>query len=445
MVDGKILLDKKLAKLKLNIKRFFLGDEKKPFVSVSDKRIPAIIEFKDDITISLPSLKIDFRISKKNKSTAINIKDIKLLKAYLKNLPISVSGGNIKIFTDNFEHFTFDGTIYRDDCFIYLKEGSCLTRIPISGSFSEENFILKAFGGNLVFNEKKSLLKLHKVNLDLEKFFEIAGKSKSSSISKKMRISATHSNLRYEKYRLLTDRYELGLLPNGDFHFRGNLGRDKVTVSKKNKTIEILADKISDKMLHPLINFKGLQGGRYSLILKGIPGKTMKGEIDIDNGALSNFKAYNNVLAFMNAVPALATFNSPGFSRKGFVINHGIVKFTIYKGELLTFDKVLIKGKSATVSGDGTVNLVTKKINVDLAIQTAKGVGSLIGKLPVVGYILTGKNKSFLTVGLHIGGTLDKPVTKTSPIKDVLLLPFRMIERTFESGKNLQSEDITHF
>ena len=112
---------------------------------------------------------------------------------------------------------------------------------------------------------------------------------------------------------------------------------------------------------------------------------------------------------------------------------------------MLTFDKVLIKGKSATVSGDGTVNLVTKKINVDLAIQTAKGVGSLNGKLPVVGYILTGKNKSFLTVGLHIGGTLDKPVTKTSPIKDVLLLPFRMIERTFESGKNLQSEDITHF
>ena len=161
----------------------------------------------------------------------------------------------------------------------------------------------------------------------------------------------------------------------------------------------------------------------------------MKGVITLDGGVMSDFKAYNNVLAFINTIPALATLRSPGFSRKGFRIKKGLIKFTIAKGRILTFDSILIEGKSATISGDGVIDLETKKINVDLAIQTAKVMGKIIGSLPVVGYILTGENKSIMTVGLHIGGTLDNPTTKTSPVKDVLLLPFKMLERTLTGPK----------
>jgi len=166
--------------------------------------------------------------------------------------------------------------------------------------------------------------------------------------------------------------------------------------------------------------------------MSGVPGKMMRGVIRLENGIMSSFKAYNNVIALINTVPALATLSSPGFSARGFVIKHGEIKFTVAESRILTFDSVLIKGKSATISGDGVVDLESGKINIDLAIQTARGVGSLVGKLPVVGYILTGKNRSFFTVGLHIGGTLEKPEAKTSAIKDVLMLPFKMIERTFE-------------
>jgi len=221
-------------------------------------------------------------------------------------------------------------------------------------------------------------------------------------------------------------------LPGGNFHFRGELGQDSLIVTKHKEKLEIKADRIGDRMLHPLINFGGLQKGGYTLRMSGVPGKMMKGMIALENGVMSNFKAYNNVIALINTIPALATLSSPGFSAKGFVIKHGEIKFTVAEGKILTFDSVLIRGKSATISGDGIVNLETQKIDIDLAIQTAKGVGALVGKLPVVGYILTGKNRSFFTVGLHIGGTLEKPVTQTSPVKDVLMLPFKMLERTFD-------------
>ena len=143
-------------------------------------------------------------------------------------------------------------------------------------------------------------------------------------------------------------------------------------------------------------------------------------------------------MALINTIPALATFKSPGFNNKGFKIEQGIVKFTIINSNKLIFDSVFIEGKSATISGDGVIDLANKKIDIDLAIQTAKPIDNFINSIPVVGYIITGDDKSIMTVGLHIGGTLDKPKAETHAIKDVLMLPFNLIKRTI-NGKSKET------
>ena len=71
--------------------------------------------------------------------------------------------------------------------------------------------------------------------------------------------------------------------------------------------------------LHPLINFKGLKGGRYTFKAYGDPDKLMHGEIIIEGGVMRDFKAYNNTLAFHQyAYLHLATLSKPGYSRKRF-------------------------------------------------------------------------------------------------------------------------------
>ena len=429
-VEGNVDLKKKIVDLNLDVKSFHLGTEKKHFISLKKIKLPLKIDYKNDIFVALPTLKIKVKVSAKDGSREIKIEDLSLLKKNLKRLPININGGNLKITTKDNQSFQFDGLLRRNDCFIYEKESICHTRVPISGTFSQQSFMLKAFQGRLVYNSDKSLVTLRNLNFDLEKFFESSEKNAKSTLAQKMRVTGIRSVLRYGKSKLVTDRYDLGILPGGDFHFRGNLGQNSVIVTKRKKNLKIKADRVSDKMLHPLINFGGLQKGRYSVSISGTPGKMINGVITLDGGVMSDFKAYNNVLAFINTIPALATLRSPGFSRKGFRIKHGLIKFTIAKGRMLTFDSILIEGKSATISGDGVIDLETKKINVDLAIQTAKVMGKIIGSLPVVGYILTGENKSIMTVGLHVGGTLENPTTKTTPVKDVLLLPFKMLQRT---------------
>ena len=430
-VEGSVDLEKKIVALNLDVQSFYLGTEKKHFLSLERMKLPLKIDYNNDISVTLPTLKIKVKISAKDGSKEINIEDLSLLKKNLKGLPINIDGGTLRIMTKDDKKFQFDGLLRRNDCFIYEKESICHTQIPVSGTFTQQNFVLKAFNDRLVYNLGKSLVTLKNLNFDLEKFFETSEKNAKTTPIRKMRVTGIKSVLRYGKSKLVTDRYDLGILPGGDFHFRGNLGQDSVIVTKRKNKLEIKANGVSDKMLHPLIHFNGLQKGRYSVSISGIPGKMIQGAITLDGGVMSDFKAYNNVLAFINTIPALATLRSPGFSGKGFRIKQGSIKFTIAKSRILTFDSILIEGKSATISGDGVIDLKTKKIKVDLAIQTAKAIGKLIGSLPVVGYILTGENKSIMTVGLHIGGTLENPITKTTPVKDVLLLPFKMLERTF--------------
>ena len=241
--------------------------------------------------------------------------------------------------------------------------------------------------------------------------------------------------MRYGKYTLLTDSYDIEISPKGNIKAFGSLDGDIVKFSKKGKNISVKALRVKDRMLHPLIEFKGLKKGRYTLKKWGNPDKVMRGQIIVEGGIMSGFKAYNNTLAFINAIPAIATLSSPGFSEKGFKIDEGVVDYRMI-GDRVIFDSVYIKGRSATIVGKGEINLKKKTINMKLAIQTARELGKFVGNLPLLGYILMGKDKS-MTVGLTITGSMHKPKVKTSAAQDILSLPLQIIKRTLESPAHI--------
>ena len=439
-VNGKVYLKKKKIDLSLDIASLDLGTKEKRFLSIRKTKLPLAINFQKDLLFSLPTVKTDIRVSAKDKSTVIEIGDLSIIKKYLRNFPVTIDGGNLKIRTKDFVHYQYSGLVKRNGCFFYQKETACLTRVPISGSFSKDKLIFNAFQKRFSYNSQKSLINLTNLNLDLKAFFKHLEKKsvkQSGGMTQQIKVKGKKSAIRYEKFKLLTDSYTMLLPAGGNFTFDGRLGSDTVTVVKKKKNLTIKALRITDKMLHPLINFSGLQKGRYSVIISGDPDKVMKGEITLDGGVMRDFKAYNNVLAFINAIPALATLNSPGFSSKGYKIKKGSIKFSISDDKLF-FDSVFVEGSSATISGDGVVDLKTKAVNVELAIQTVREIGKVVGSVPVVGYILTGENKGVVTVGLKISGTLENPRVKTNPVKDVLLMPFDMIKRTLTTPAHIK-------
>ena len=435
--NGKVDLKKKQATLKLHIGDLSLGKKKEKFLVMKNKDLDVKIDYAKH-TIAIPTLKV--KVHKQDKKYLIQLLDLKKIKPYLKNLDISMDGGKLDIRTTHFVRYDFKGVLKRNACFFYDKGNVCHTQVPCHGQVTNKAFIVNAFNDRLKINLGKSLINVSRLNIDLKAFFKAKeqkkySKSKTKTMAKKLTINGKKSKLRYGDYTLVTDHYKIVLSPNGNIDARGSLKGDKVKLIKKRKNITIEAIRVHDTLLHPMINFKGLQNGRYTFKSYGDPDKVMHGKIIIEGGVMKGFKAYNNTLAFINTLPALATLHSPGYSKKGFTIKNGVAKYRKI-GDKIFFDSIHIEGTSANFVGEGMIDLKKQTINMNIAIQTAREFGKVVGSVPILGYILMGDDKS-MTVGLKISGPLSKPVVKTSATKEILKLPLDLIKRTLKAPGHL--------
>ncbi|MBT8348249.1 MAG: hypothetical protein HKP62_02235, partial [Sulfurovum sp.] len=419
MLNGEIDVQKKKADLVLDTKRVILGDEKEIFFVLKDQKIPFVLDYTKNINVEIPNLSL--KISNGEGETTIHLNDLNKIKPYLSDTGPIENGGDIEIKTKDFETYAFKGMLKRSSCFLYEKNNKCKTRVPFQGKVTPKGLYFYAFNKRFYYNKANSRVKLSNLNFDLKKFLNVQKKdTKKEDTNKKDKskqrtsliILGKNSDLRYGDYSLVTEHYDVEVKPNGDIKAIGSASGDIIKFSKKNDILSIKALRIQDKALHPLINFKGLQHGRYTLKLSGNPDKTMKGEIIVEGGVMKDFKAYNNTLAFINTIPALASLQNPGYSVKGFTIEKGIAEYRMIKQDKIVFDSIYIKGTSATIAGSGEIDLKKKTIDLNLAIQSARELGKFVGSLPLVGYILMGKDKS-MTFGLQITGTLDNPKVKT--------------------------------
>ncbi len=431
-VNGKIDLKAKKADLKFNAKQISIGEKKEKFFVLKERLLPLTLDYSKNIVVELPTLKI--RIVNRPKEMLIQVKKIEKIKSYIKNLGLKIEGGNLDIKSKDFQTYTFKGKLKRKSCFFYDKVNVCHTRVPCSGKITKNGMDFYAFNKRFHFKAATSRIKLKNLNIDLEKFLSSRKKGTKGKV-KRLVILGKNSKLRYDKHTLVTDSYDMEIKSNGNIKAMGSLDGDIIKFNKKGKLLSMKALRMKDKFLHPLITFKGLKNGRYTIKVSGNPKRTMKGKIIVEGGIMSGFKAYNNTLAFMNTIPALATLQNPGFSEKGFKIQEGVVEYRRIKDKVI-FDSIYIKGGSATIVGKGEVNIKSKIIKMDLAIQTARELGKFIGSLPLVGYILMGKDKS-MTVGLKITGTLENPKVETSAAQDILLLPLQLFKRTIESPAHI--------
>lgn len=439
-VNGEVDLQKEKADFKFNAHQVQIGGKNSTFFEINKKLLSVKLDFRKKITISVPELKM--KMINDDQKSVIKVESIEKIKPYLKNLGLEVNGGRFDIVTKDFQTLTFKGELRRDSCFFYDKKDVCHTRVPFSVKVSKDKVHFYAFEKRLHYNAQKSQLDLQKINVDLEAFLESRKtfeKLKSSKKSKEtLNIRGKKSDIRYRRHTLLTDKYTIKVRSNGNIKAVGNLGKDVVTLSKKGNTYAIEALRIRDRMLHPLIDFAGLKEGRYSFTIQGDPEKEMKGRILVEGGVMKDFKTYNNVLAFLNTLPAMVTFSSPGFSNRGYKIKKGNIDYRLV-GDLLIFDTILIEGWSSTIAGKGKVDLKKHVIHMDLAIRTARELGAVVGKIPLLGYILMGEDES-MTIGLKINGSLNDPKVETSTVEDILTSPLNILKRTLESPVHLMNK-----
>jgi hypothetical protein len=85
-----------------------------------------------------------------------------------------------------------------------------------------------------------------------------------------------------------------------------------------------------------------------------------------------------------------------------------------------------------TLLGSGKIDLNTKDIDFKIDVMFLKGVGNIIGNIPIIGQLLLGENKNF-AIEATVKGTYENPVYHTHTIESILKAPINIIQRVLTS------------
>ncbi|WP_149707112.1 YhdP family protein [Campylobacter concisus] len=197
------------------------------------------------------------------------------------------------------------------------------------------------------------------------------------------------------------------------------------------KSINLDATDISGEFINDLFGIKSFEGGKFRLKMLGESSKNFKAEVRFFGTYLKDYIFYQRLLSFLNSVPSLLSFKTPDFNDKGFTVKNGKILLT-RKGDVIEFLAIEMIGTSADIGGRGTIDLKSKKINIDLELKLLKDASSIIDKIPLVNQIILGKDRSLSTV-IAIRGTTDKPEYSTQILQDALLSPLKIIRNVIQA------------
>lgn len=231
--------------------------------------------------------------------------------------------------------------------------------------------------------------------------------------------------------------YEDRILPAKQFNllYNGEMasldlenGKTTINLDKTYDDVTISAKNIDSNFTKKLFKFEMSEGKANILASGNLKTNEYYGVIGIRNATVKGFTLINNIIAFVNTVPALVTLQNPGFDLQGYTIKKGDVEFFVSDG-MLYLTTLRFIGNNTDIIGYGQVNLKTKEVNLILTLSTIKGLSNLLGKIPLIGYALLGDDKTIGTL-ISVTGPLDDPKVETTFAENAALYPFSVLKRT---------------
>lgn len=346
----------------------------------------------------------------------------------------NLTNGHISVSSKNNSFFLLHGFIHFPYA-ILIRHGKKIYNYNIQGTYNNKQSTDLSLKINHDIDVAVSRqIRVHASRVDINvpaliSFFKSHKfKSASKSASKSIYIILHHGYLYAGKNKkVLFDRLQVlynNSIVTAVLDYKGAKANLKLD---PNGHFNLIGAKFNDYFMNHIFTNSELSGGTLSFAVRGNI-TDYDGLIEIKDAVLKNYTILNNILAFINTVPALTSFSLPDYSTKGFPTQKMYCTFS-NRNNILTLKEIVLNSKKINIYGKGQVNLKTKKLDIALNLKT--NIASSLSKIPLVGYILFNKNS--ISTSLKITGTIYNPKIQTSIAKDIVLAPFNIIKRTFLS------------
>jgi hypothetical protein len=386
-----------------------------------------LADFSTDLKIEIPEL--DAKYFSQNGDYFIWLDNLKTIMPYSDlGKKYKFSDGDIKLKTKNFEDYEFTGSVVEPDIpFEFKYKNKTIVKFNFAGEY--KNQILKISDTHNLINlsyNKFPIIELNNLAISQLEPANLRDKFKNKKENKtlyemlntefdlpKMKLFA--HNCDFENFsEVKFDIDELSVDSDGKhLDVDAKIGKSKLIFKKHIDSIAFSGIKLDDNLLNTFFGKKKVQNGFVNIKASGTA-KNLSGFADIYGMDLIGVSLVSNI----QKGSFLFTFDT--------------------QTEIFEFNKLQTTSDVLDLVGHGKLNFKTKKIKSDFDIIFAKNISDGIRYIPIVGYLLFGKDSN-IQMSATVAGDIEKPNVEThfikgtsnamiSIIKRILMLPLDTIE-----------------
>ena len=424
-LSGEVDMATRQAHLSADIHSLLLGQGDMTLLRAHDLTQPVVVDFKDHVRIRLPLLAAE--ILRNGVATTIILRDLRAVRPlvpFLEQIPLA--HGNLQATTGDLLRFRFHGVISLLDSAL-RDHGRPVTDFRFLGNSGPDGAIVSV-------NEEKITIRLaEKLRIHL-KDYGVAingdqGAAKGLHLSLPTHINAVNSSLQVKGFTIPATSYRADI-DGAMIRISATLpSSGTIRAERRGSRFHLVGTGLTAGLVQQVISFVDLEGGRFNVSLWGTE-KDFEGYLECREVLVrdKDFVLLNNIMAFLDTIPALATFSSAGFNSNGYQVQKGVAHFR-YRHGILTIIDSFSEGTSINTRAKGTLDFSRKTINMEVTLQTLKSLSKVINTIPWVGYAILGKNGTMSTV-LQLTGSLEHPEVTTHLSEQAMLAPLNILERT---------------
>ncbi|HEJ83640.1 MAG TPA: hypothetical protein ENO25_03640 [Desulfobacteraceae bacterium] len=426
-LTGTIDTTARQAALSTAITRLDFPEGGREIVRAAGLSTPVNIDFSDEeVKINLPELMAEIALDPSRK--LLVLRDLNRVKAYLapiRDFPFQEGKVNID-FTDP-DNLAFDGFISTTVLPLSLDDKP-VNHFTFRGDRTTTKLSASINQGKISLTATDRLhIALHDylVTVDTDRFGTKAGTSSPVPLF----ITGPRSLIRLQDLSIPTAAFQAEL--NGkEVTFTAALDPGKILFEAKDSGMTLAASDIDAMIAQDFFRFADLEGGKFDLSVEGKDEKNYEGFVEFSDVLIKDAKLLNNILSFINAIPALATLSSPGFDSDGYSVTQGIAHFA-RSNDLLTIQQFRTDGTTINTEAEGWVDLENDILKIDLKLISLKDYSRIISKIPWAGYAILGEDGS-LSTSLILSGSRHEPDITTNLPAEIVMMPINIVKRVIQ-------------
>ena len=152
---------------------------------------------------------------------------------------------------------------------------------------------------------------------------------------------------------------------------------------------------------------------------------------EIENGVIERFNILSKIFSILN-VSQLFMGRLPDLKTKGLPYHQILANIYVKEGVAST-DDFLVNSDAMRVTLQGKVDLGKNSIDARIGVHPLVTIDTILSHVPIAGYILTGKDKAFISYFYGVKGNLDDPKIEAIPLKSIEEPSWGVIKRLLET------------